>query len=98
MRKFAVSFYTSQAWADCREAYRKSAGGLCEVCLSKGLITAGEIVHHKIHLTPENITDPTITLNFDNLQLVCRECHGEIHKRKKKRYKVTGDGKVIITE
>lgn len=96
MKEFAKEFYTGTAWAACRKAYRKKAGGLCEECLSKGLITAGEIVHHKIPISPDNINDPTITLNFDNLELVCRECHADIHRRREKRYKVDEDGRVII--
>ena len=34
--------------------------------LKEGRYTAGEIVHHKIELTPENIDDPGITLSWDN--------------------------------
>lgn len=44
-----------------------------------GLYTPGEIVHHVIELTPENINDENITLNYSNLELVCRNCHKEIH-------------------
>lgn len=95
MKDFARSFYTSQAWDDCRKAYRKSVGGLCEVCRDKGLIVPGVIVHHKRPLTPDNINDPNITMGWDNLQFVCRECHAEIHGAKKKRYKVDEMGRVI---
>ena len=96
MKDFATTFYTSRAWANTRAAYRKSVGGLCERCLANGLIVPGEIVHHKIPISPENIDDPNITLNFDNLQLVCRQCHADIHRRREKRYKVDEDGRVII--
>jgi len=58
----------------------------------------GEIVHHKIHLTPENIHDPKIALNFDNLQLLCRDCHGKIHAKHQKRYKVDALGRVAPLE
>ena len=95
MRDFAEEFYASQAWRECREAYKSSVGGLCECCRAKGLITPAEIVHHKVHLTPENINNPNVTLNFDNLEALCRVCHGEKHKRIKKRYTVDKDGRVI---
>lgn len=94
MKEFAKAFYTSQAWKECREAYRKSVGGLCERCLKSGLYTAGEIVHHKIHITPDNINDPNVTLNWDNLELVCRDCHAEIHGDKR-RYKIDAVGNVL---
>lgn len=41
-----------------------------------------------IEITPENINDPMVTLNWDNLRLVCRECHAEKHGKKIKRYSV----------
>ena len=94
MKEFAKAFYSGDAWKHCREAYRKSKGGLCESCKRKGLIVAGEIVHHKIHLTPENINDPNVTLNWDNLELVCRDCHAEIHGDKR-RYKIDAVGRVV---
>ena len=94
MKEFAYSFYNSKAWKRTREAYAKSKRNLCEICLSRGILKPGEIVHHKVHLTPDNINDPTITLSFDNLQCVCRECHAEIHDRRQRRYKIDEMGRV----
>ena len=37
-------------------------------------------VHHIIHLSPENINDPSITMSLDNLICLCRDCHFEEHK------------------
>lgn len=78
-RDFARQFYRSQAWRDTRDAYFRMRHGLCERCWQHGRVTPGEIVHHKVHLTPENIDDPEITLSFDNLELLCRDCHAEEH-------------------
>lgn len=94
MRDFAKPFYKSQAWLHCRFAYAKSRGGLCENCLAKGIYRPGEIVHHLIHITPENVTDPNVTLNWDNLVLLCRDCHGEAHQTVERRYKVDELGRV----
>ena len=87
-------FYKTTAWQNCRDAYTREAGGLCERCYAKGKIVPGEIVHHKIHLTPENVNDPDIALSFDNLELLCRGCHGKEHSHK--RYTVGEFGKIII--
>lgn len=95
MKPFAKSFYTSIQWKNTREAYKASVGGLCEVCWAKGIVTPGEIVHHKIPLTQENITDESIALGWDNLQLVCRQCHADIHESREKRYTVDEWGHVI---
>jgi len=37
------------------------------------------IAHHKIFITPANISDPMITLNWDNLMALCIEDHNKIH-------------------
>lgn len=94
MREFAKGFYKSQAWKQCREAYAKSKGYLCERCLDKGIYRTGEIVHHRIHINPSNISEPSVLLDWKNLQLLCRECHAEMHKRTEKRYTVSEDGRV----
>lgn len=49
--------------------------GLCVRCGKPG-----EIVHHKIYLTPENIGNPDISLNPDNLETLCRDCHALEHE------------------
>lgn len=95
MKEFAKRFYKSKAWKDTRKAYAASVGGLCEDCLARGLYKAGEIVHHRQVLTPENISDPSVTLAWDNLKLVCRDCHAKEHGNTK-RYKVDEFGKVIV--
>lgn len=92
-REFAKAFYHSQAWKQTQAAYTKKAGGLCEMCLQHGLVTAGVIVHHKIHLTADNINDQDITLNPKNLILLCRDCHAAVHKPEK-RWKVDEFGRV----
>lgn len=96
-RDFAGNFYKTREWKNLRELYMKSAGGICEICWQNGLIVPGEIVHHKIPLTPENIGDPGITLNPKNLKLVCRNCHAMLHKDEgEKRYRIEPDGTVVV--
>ena len=95
-RDFAKDFYNSPAWKECRTAYRKQVGGLCEQCLARGIYTAGVIVHHKVHLTPETIRMPEIALSFENLELLCRDCHAAQHERIRKRWKVDDLGRVRI--
>lgn len=87
-------FYKTKLWQNCRDEYLKSVGGLCEKCKAKGEIVPAIIVHHKIHLNAQNIDDPSITLNFDNLEALCRKCHGEEHGEVK-RFDVAEDGTII---
>lgn len=89
MKPWAKAFYNSRRWQACRTSYigkRMSIdGGRCERCVEKfnnGEITEGEIqqgfiLHHKIPLTEQTIRNPYITLNEDNLQYVCKDCHDE---------------------
>lgn len=89
-------FYKTTAWKECRDAYAASVGGLCERCYKQGRIVPGEIVHHKKHLTPTNVHDASIALSWDNLECLCRDCHGNEHRKNKKRYKVDELGRVRI--
>lgn len=91
---WAKRFYKSRAWQRARRLAYDRAGGLCEICLKRGRITPGEIVHHIKPMTPEAVKDPSLALGLDNLMLLCRDCHGEIHQIRKPRYKVGPDGKV----
>lgn len=78
-KEWAKRFYSSKAWKDCKRFYIQSVNGLCERCLEQDRITPGYILHHEIWLTPDNINDPGVTLNWNNLKYVCQHCHNYIH-------------------
>jgi 5-methylcytosine-specific restriction endonuclease McrA len=78
-RDFSRAFYRSKAWEKTRNAYIKSVQYQCERCRRLGFCSPAEIVHHKVHLTPDNINDPYVTLSFDNLEALCRKCHAAEH-------------------
>ncbi|MHC1696442.1 MAG: HNH endonuclease [Eubacteriales bacterium] len=71
---WAQKFYNSKQWITTRNAYYASVYGLCEECGAPG-----DEVHHKIYLTPGNINNPNITLNWGNLKLLCFDCHKATH-------------------
>lgn len=97
MKEFARAFYQSPAWKNCRKAYAKSRRGLCERCLDRDVVRPGVIVHHLVHITPENVGDPDVVLNWNNLQLVCRDCHAELHSgRENRRYTIDEFGRVDV--
>ena len=78
-KPFARKFYSSKAWQSCRNEYAKRRHYLCEDCLRRGIYRPGTIVHHKIELDPINIENPEIALSFNNLELLCRDCHAARH-------------------
>ena len=97
------AFYHSAAWKNTRRNYKQSVGGLCERCLAKGMIVPADIVHHKIPLTDENVNDLSISLSWDNLQALCRQCHAEVHDdmyadRTGRRYRINNNGQVVIRD
>lgn len=73
-KDYAKAFYNSSAWVKCRDGFMKSRHYICERCGGVAIIA-----HHKNPITPENIDDPYIALNWDNLMALCRECHNAIH-------------------
>ena len=91
--RFADAFYTSREWRRCRVAYAKKTIW-CERCAARGLTVPGEEVHHKVRLTPANIKDPSVALNWDNLELLCKECHEAEHT--KRRWRADESGHVEI--
>lgn len=79
---------------------------LCEEC-GKVLLKRNDTIphHHKIALTDENINDPNISLNEDNIQIVCFKCHNKLEKRfssyERKVYLIVGascSGKTTFIE
>lgn len=75
---YSKPFYNSKKWKELRLYVCESRHWTCEECGE-----FGDQVHHIIEITPDNINDPNITLNEDNLQLLCEECHNA--KRKVER-------------
>jgi len=73
-QEFALRFYKSTAWLKVRDYVLRRDNYLCTRCGA-----AGKIVHHKIYLTPDNIGDPFISLNPDNLETLCEDCHNAEH-------------------
>ena len=71
------SFYQSAEWKALRESRFAFADGLCELCRKKGIVRAGREVHHRVSIQE----DWGKRLDFDNLILLCPDCHNEQHER-----------------
>ena len=80
MREFAKSFYKSKAWLQCSRSYMLSVNYVCERCGG-----VASICHHKKWLSPANINDPAITLNWENLEALCIDCHNVEHMQKRNK-------------
>ena len=69
-----VAFYSSKVWKRTRAAYMESVHRICERCGKPAAI-----VHHKHYITAGNLNDPSVTLDFANLEALCRDCHNKEH-------------------
>jgi len=97
MKPWAEQFYNSDAWRACREGFLQSKGYLCERCSTPDNPVAAKIAHHKIYLTRKNITDPHISLSWDNLEALCQDCHNKEHHKSGglRRYSFDAKGNLV---
>lgn len=99
----ATGFYNSAAWKETRRNYRQAVGYLCERCMKRGIVQTADVVHHRIPLTKETVNDLNLSLNWDNLQALCRKCHQEVHKElsanyMEPRYNIDRNGRVELKD
>ena len=76
MWKSLKAFYNSEEWEIQRGQVLNEADNTCQECGE-----FGDQVHHIIEITPDNIHDSNITLNEDNLTLLCDACHNAKKKK-----------------
>ena len=76
-KDFSRKFYNSKRWKMIRNSFIASKFGICERC---GKPNAKQ-VHHKNYLTEDNINDPSISIDFNNLELLCDTCHQNEHHK-----------------
>lgn len=78
-KDYATAFYSSKKWKDIRKQVAEESFYICSIC-GKPTYSNQGIVHHKTPITEDNIDNPSITLNKNNLMYVCRNCHEALHK------------------
>ena len=69
--------YKTTAWEKTRAAFLSSKHFCCERCGKPAVI-----VHHKTYITDDNEDNPEITLNWNNLEALCVDCHNKEHFEK----------------
>ena len=73
-KDYSYSFYHGRQWREARAAYLSSVNYVCERCGSPA-----KIVHHKKYISPGNINDISVTLDWNNLEALCQDCHNKEH-------------------
>lgn len=95
------SFYKSKEWLKFRDViiYERQDAvtkvNYCSHCHKQIVSNYDLIIHHKTELTEANVNDYNISLNPDNVEIVCFNCHNKHHARfghegKKRVYIVYG--------
>jgi len=72
-REARQAFYRSSSWLRLRDA-KLYAKPICEICITKGIVTPAQDVHHKIDIKDQ----PNLRLTYSNLQSLCYDCHNRI--------------------
>ena len=73
-----------------RQIIIMQANGKCQRC---GGI--GQEVHHIKRLNVDNVNDVSISINPENLELLCKEYHNKEHKRFCSRLEFDKEGNLI---
>lgn len=82
-KPFSKHIYESWRWKKCARAFAESKLYICERC--GHLVKPNEknklryVVHHRQPLTLETMNDDLMVFGWDNLQLLCYECHMTVH-------------------
>lgn len=83
-------FYNTKAWKQNRRAYALSRNCICERC-GRPVYVSGinetlpkekrlrYVVHHKTYLNETNFTVDSVSLDWNNLELLCIDCHNIEH-------------------
>ncbi|MGL5718629.1 MAG: AAA family ATPase [Paraclostridium sp.] len=81
MWKTLKQFYDSKEWENFRNIIIAERTNICEEC-GKEIYEAGDIIiHHIKELTLDNVNDIYISLNPENVMVVCFDCHNKVHER-----------------
>lgn len=83
-------FYNSSAWQKQRKYKMLQENYKCARC--GGLAVD---VHHKATLTESNVNDFNVSMNLDNLECLCRDCHNKETHGNKVMYKFNEQGNPI---
>lgn len=71
-------FYNSTAWRKVSKKMKVDVGYVCNRCKWFGDFK-DMITHHVIYLTDTNVDDYEVSLNEDNLEVICIQCHNKEH-------------------
>ena len=84
------NFYKSNEWQLARQIKITQVNGECERCGKPG-----QEVHHIKRLNVNNIKDVSVSLDQNNLEFLCKDCHNKEHKRFSSKQLFDSEGNLI---
>jgi len=96
-RNKQTKFYNSSQWRKVRNVMISKSHGICSRC-GKPFNSRDLIVHHIHQLDETNINNPEVSLNCDNLEVLCWQCHNQIHSKNEdmnRAMKFDADGNIV---
>lgn len=89
-QEWAKAFYSSTLWVKTRGYILKRDRYVCQRCGRPATV-----VHHKVHLTKDNIKNKNISLGPANLESLCDDCHRIEHEEERRRFNLSAEQKEI---
>jgi 5-methylcytosine-specific restriction protein A len=86
-RKERRKWYNKERWNRLRE-WKLTLNPLCEICEQHGIHTPAVDVHHIKSPFGESDNEADryeLFFDLDNLQSICKECHGRLHHEEQRR-------------
>lgn len=80
--KKSKQFYNSTKWKNVRDRRKRDKNNLCEFCLENKKLNVANVCDH---IVPIKI-DWSKRLDYDNLQMLCHECHNKKTREDELRY------------
>lgn len=79
-------FYKSNQWQEFREIFidkelEEKGELICERCKKHIYEKSDCVLHHIVPLNESNVNDPSISVNFDNIELLHKSCHNIKHEK-----------------
>lgn len=78
-RKLRQKAYNSTAWKKLRDVFIREHA-VCADCISKGVITPSEDVHHIKSPFKDGEINYNLLLDYTNLIALCKKCHQKRHQ------------------
>ena len=76
-------FYASKRWRGLRDMLVVERHGRCDRCGKDCSDDTSQLIaHHKEHLTDDNLKDPNVAVNPDNIEILCAHCHAIQHRER----------------